>query len=280
VYHIVSEDEVGTSKNFTDNVSRALDRIHSGAYEKIVIARALDLGFDNPCQPLKILNRLRQDYSSCSAFSLQNEEGTSFIGATPERLVSAGEGRFETEALAGSTGRSGSAAVDALLAREMLTSEKELREHRHVVTSIERRLNDLGLSVNTAENPGLLVLQNVQHLRTPISGHLPEQMHLLDLVEGLHPTPALGGTPREAALPDIREWEPFPRGLFGGLVGWIDCRGRGELAVGIRSAMVRGSKARLYAGAGIVEGSNPEQEFRETSLKMEALLSCIRGITS
>ena len=161
----------------------------------------------------------------------------------------------------------------------MLSSEKELREHRHVVTSIERRLKDLGLPVDTGENPGLLVLQNVQHLRTPITGTLPGGTHLLDLAEVLHPTPALGGSPREAALPDIREWEPFPRGLFGGLVGWIDCRGHGELAVGIRSATVKDSQARLYAGAGIVEGSNPEREFKETSLKMEALLSCIRGIT-
>jgi menaquinone-specific isochorismate synthase len=277
VYHILEEKEVGAGGAFVGNVEKALDRIGEGAYDKIVLSRAVDLVFDNSCQPLRILNRLRQDYPVCNIFSLQHENGASFIGATPERLVAVTEGRFTTEAIAGSAARDPDAGVDARLARELLASEKDLREHQHVVESIRRRLADLGLEAWVGDHPGLLVLPNVQHLRTPIEGDMPDSMHILDLAESLHPTPAVGGTPREDALPDIAAWEPFSRGLFAGLTGWFDTRGNGEFAVGIRSALTRGSSARLYAGAGIVSGSQPEAELKETSLKMEALLRCIRG---
>lgn len=277
VYHILEEREVGPPDSFPGNVARALEAIDGGRYNKIVLSRALDLLFDNSCQPLKILNRLRRDYPRCSSFSLQNECGTSFIGATPERLVSVDGGRYATEAIAGSAGRHSSATEDARLARDLLASEKDLREHRHVVDSIRRRLESLGLEARIAREPGLLVLPNVQHLRTPIDGELKDGVHILDLAEALHPTPAVGGSPREAALKDIAAWEPFPRGMFAGLTGWFDTRGNGEFAVGIRSALVRDSRARLFAGAGIVKGSVPDMEFRETSIKMEALLRCIRG---
>jgi menaquinone-specific isochorismate synthase len=277
VYSILEEREVGPEDAFRRNVSKALESIRKGAYDKIVLSRALDLVFDNSCRPLKILNRLRADYPTCTSFSLQNESGTSFIGATPERLVSVQDGAYTTEAIAGSAGRDAAAGEDARLARELLSSEKDLREHRHVVESIRRRLESLGLEAEVAPGPALLVLPNVQHLRTPIEGRLKTGVHLLDLVEALHPTPAVGGTPREAALKDIQAWEPFSRGLFAGVTGWFDVYGNGDFAVGIRSALIRDSRARLFAGAGIVDGSDPDLEYRETSLKMEALLRCIRG---
>ncbi len=277
VYHILGEQEVGGEGAFAANVQAGLERIRSGAYQKIVLSRAVDLVFDNSCQPLKILNRLRQDYNRCNCFSLQNEHGASFIGATPERLIAVRDGRFATEAIAGSVGRDPDAGLDARLARELLSSEKDLREHRHVVESILRRLAEVGIEVTVDQSPDLLVLPNVQHLRTPIGGLMPEGVHILDLAESLHPTPAVGGTPREPALEDIQRMEPFRRGLFAGLTGWFDTRGNGEFAVGIRSALTQGHQARLYAGAGIVEGSVPELELRETSIKMEALLRTIRG---
>lgn len=277
VYHILREAETGPEGSFAENVGRALAAIRDGRYRKIVLSRAVDLAFDNSCRPLRILNRLRGEYPKCSVFSLQNDEGTSFIGATPERLVSVEDGRFTTEAIAGSAARDSSAAEDARLARGLLTSDKDLREHRHVVESIRRRLASVGLGAVIPETPGLLVLPNVQHLQTPVEGRVSGGVHLLDIAAALHPTPAVGGTPRDAALDDIRRWEPFGRGLFGGLTGWFDTRGNGEFAVGIRSALIRESRARLYAGAGIVEGSDPELEHRETSMKMAALLRCIRG---
>jgi len=277
VYHILKETEVGGNRSFVDNVGRALRAIGSHAYKKIVLSRALDLEFDNSCQPLRILNRLRADYPSCHCFSIQNTNSTSFIGATPERLVGVRKGRYRTEAIAGSAGRDTDAAGDARLARELLCSEKDLREHRHVVDSICRRLESLGIAPPATDEPGLLVLPNVQHLRTPIEGSLSGERHILDLAEVLHPTPAVGGTPRGPALADISSWEPFSRGLFAGLTGWFDARGNGDFTVAIRSALVRGTRARLFAGAGIVEGSDPSAELRETTMKMQALLRCIRG---
>ncbi len=277
VYHILEEREVGSEGAFSGNVERALEKIENGDYAKIVLSRAVDLVFDNPCQPLRILNRLREDYPSCNAFSLQRETGTSFIGATPERLVSVRDGRVYTEAIAGSCGRDPRAVDDARLAGELLASEKDRREHGHVVESIRRHLQELGIETAPPGDPGLLVLSNVQHLQTPIEGDLPKGIHILDIVEALHPTPAVGGSPRDRAIPDIVDWEPFHRGLFAGVTGWFDTRGNGEFAVGIRSALARGNEARLYAGAGIVAGSAAQHEHRETSIKMQALLNCIRG---
>jgi menaquinone-specific isochorismate synthase len=120
-------------------------------------------------------------------------------------------------------------------------------------------------------------LANVQHLHTPMRGPLPEGVRLLDLVAVLHPTPAVGGTPREAAVAAIRGLEGFPRGLYAGALGWMNARGGGEFFVGLRSALVEGEGARVYAGAGIVAGSEPEREFAETELKFQALLAALRG---
>jgi menaquinone-specific isochorismate synthase len=279
VYRITAEREVGPPGSYAENVSTALRRIDEGKYGKIVLARAVDLVFDNPCYPIRILHRLRREYARCSAFSLQNDDGCSFIGATPERLVSVREGHYFTEAIAGSAPRGASASEDARLADALLRSDKDLREHRLVSESIERRLAGIGLYPEFTDRPGLLSLPNVQHLRTPITGQLGPGLHLLDLAETLHPTPAVGGSPREAALPDIAALEPFSRGLFAGLLGWFDLSGNGEFSVGIRSARVQGRSARVYAGAGILNGSDPELEYQETSLKMQALLASIRGAT-
>jgi menaquinone-specific isochorismate synthase len=276
-YRILEEKEVGESGVFEENVAAALKSIEQGRYEKIVMARAMDLVFDHSCQPLRILDRLRTSYPSCHIFSLQNEHGISFIGATPERLLTVADGRFKTEALAGSAPRGKDAQEDAALARALLGSEKDLREHRHVLESIERRLQSVGLTLEKAPPPRLLSLPNVHHLQTPLEGALSCGQHVLDVAVALHPTPAVGGSPREPALEDIRQREPFERGWFAGINGWFDFRGNGEFVVGIRSAMVQGCNARLFAGAGIVRGSVPEREREETSFKMAALLQAIRG---
>lgn len=276
-YRIVSEQEVGLAGSFEVNVERALAAIEAGRYEKVVLARAMDLEFDNSCQPLRVLDRLRGSYPSCHVFSLQNETGCSLIGATPERLLTVSKGRFETEAIAGSAPRGAGAGEDAALARALLGSEKDQREHAHVVASIRRRLLSQGLETNEPGPARLLSLPNVHHLQTPLEGHMQPGQHVLDVACCLHPTPAVGGTPREPALEDIRAWEPFERGLFAGINGWFDFRGSGEFVVGIRSAQIREHRARLFAGAGIVRGSVAEREFRETAIKMAALLEAIRG---
>lgn len=258
-------------------VARGLERIGAGEFEKIVLARAIDLEADRPLHPLTVLNGLRQRFPDCYAFSAAGGAGASFIGAAPERLVRVSQGVVETEALAGSARRGASASEDAALAAGLQRSEKDLREHRHVIDSIFRRVEPLGVRLEFPDTPGLRKLANVQHLHTPMRAPLPEGVRLLDLVAALHPTPAVGGSPRAAAVAAIRGLEGFPRGLYAGALGWINARGGGEFFVGLRSALVEGAKARIYAGAGIVAGSEPDREFAETELKFQALLAAIRG---
>jgi menaquinone-specific isochorismate synthase len=256
-------------------VARAIARIAAGEFRKIVLARAQDLEADQPLHPLQMLNGLRQRFPDCYAFSFANGRGQSFIGASPERLVRASKGVLETEALAGSIRRGAGASEDAALAAALLASEKDLREHRDVLDDIVARLTPLGLALEYAAKPQLRRLANVQHLDTPVRAVLPEAVRLLDVLAALHPTPAVGGSPREAAVARIRELEGFPRGLYAGALGWLNARGGGEFFVGIRSALVDGAKARVYAGAGIVAGSAPEKEFAETELKFKAMLDAV-----
>jgi menaquinone-specific isochorismate synthase len=269
-----SQSEAG---DYRAAVARALKRISAGEFQKIVLARAIDLMANRELHPLEVLNGLRERFPDCYAFSAATGAGPSFIGASPERLVRVSQGVTETEALAGSARRGAGASEDAALAAGLLRSEKDLREHRHVIDSITRRLEPLGVKLEHAPTPALRKLANVQHLHTPMRGKLPEGVRLLDLVSVLHPTPAVGGTPREAAVAAIRGLEGFPRGLYAGALGWINARGGGEFFVGLRSALVEGPKARVYAGAGIVAGSEPEREFVETELKFQALLAALRG---
>ena len=256
-------------------VGRGLERIAAGEFRKIVLARAIELRAGVPLHPLRILNGLRQRFPDCYSFSCANGRGQSFIGASPERLVRASKGVLETEALAGSMRRGATASEDATLAAALLSSEKDLREQREVLDDIVARLLPLGLALDVPAKPDVRRLANVQHLCTPVRAALPESVRLLDVLAALHPTPAVGGSPRDPAVACIRELESFPRGLYAGTLGWLNARGGGEFFVGIRSALVDGACARVYAGAGIVAGSTPEKEFAETELKFGAMLDAL-----
>ena len=258
-------------------VAKAVARIEAGEFTKIVLARAQEFASDQPLHPLRVLNGLRQRFPDCYAFSLANGRGQSFIGASPERLVRVSKGVLETEALAGSIRRGAGASEDAALAGTLLRSEKDRREHQHVLAAITARLEHLGLAPEYAAEPGLRRLANVQHLHTPIRAALPENVRLLAVLAALHPTPAVGGAPLAAAVAAIRGLENFPRGLYAGAIGWSNARGGGEFFVGLRSALVDGGMARVYAGAGIVAGSTPEKEFAETELKFKAMLEALRN---
>ncbi len=270
----LAQREVG---DYRTVVAQAIGRIEAGEFQKIVLARAIDLTASAPLHPLRVLNGLRERFPDCHAFSAANGRGHSFIGASPERLVRVSKGVLETEALAGSARRGLGASEDAALAAELLRNEKNLREQRHVLDSIVRRLSPLGLKLEYPETPALRRLANVQHLHTPVRAVLPDGVRLLDALARLHPTPAVGGTPRVAAVPAIRALEGFSRGLYAGALGWINARDGGEFFVGIRSALVEGAHARVYAGAGIVAGSEPEKEFAETELKFRAMQDALLG---
>jgi menaquinone-specific isochorismate synthase len=267
----LSVDEVGGRMAYESAVSRAVARIGRGEFEKVVLARAKDVRSAAPFHPLRILNGLRQRFPDCASFSVANGRGQSFIGASPELLLQV-EGRAaRTEALAGSTARGATASEDAALGHRLLHSEKDLREQRLVLDGIVQALAPLGLDLKYSARPLLRRYSNVQHLHTTIETRLPKGLRMLDLLDRLHPTPAVGGSPRATAVPAIAGLEAFPRGLYGGALGWLDARGGGEFVVGLRSALVDGSRARMYAGAGIVAGSSPQTEFTETELKFRAM---------
>ena len=178
---------------------------------------------------------------------------------------------------AGSARRGATEEEDRRLGEVLRADPKELHEHAVVVQALREGLEPLCSRLDIPEAPDLLCLPNVQHLHTPIEGLLNADRGVLELVERLHPTPAAGGLPRDAALPLIRQWEPFDRGWYAGPVGWVDGRGDGDFAVAIRSALIRRQEAFLYAGCGIVAGSDPEREYAESCLKLRPMLWALNG---
>lgn len=264
---------VSQSNHYQKSVRSALKLIQSKRFNKIVLADALDVVSPLPFQIVQSLKNLRSRYSNCYVFSSSNGSAT-FIGASPERLVSIRNGRLLTEALAGSAPRGKTRAEDARFAATLLNSAKLKHEHQVVVDSIAQHLKNLGLTPQFSP-PRLLQLANIQHLQTPIRAIVTPDIHLLDAVAELHPTPAVAGAPRQSACEEIRRFEPFERSLYAAPIGWIDSSGNGEFAVGIRSAILQGNRARLFAGAGIVDGSNPDHEFAEVHLKLQALLTAL-----
>jgi menaquinone-specific isochorismate synthase len=256
---------------YCEGVQEALRNIGEGVCAKVVLARRQLVESPEPLHPLHTLARLRDRFPSCCAFSFSDTHGTSFIGASPERLVRVADGVVQTEAVAGTTTRGASPARDAELASALMGNDKQMREHRAVAETIAGQLCALGLEAGPMPRARLLRLPNAQHIRTPFSAPLRKGLHLFDIAAALHPTPATAGLPREEALALIDRIEGEPRGLFAGLVGWCDAFGAGELIVCLRSGLIRGCEASLFAGAGIVAGSVAEDEAAETGVKMSAL---------
>ncbi len=200
-------------------VSKALELLEGGTFAKIVLARKVTLEADHPPSAFALAHRLRERFPDCHAFCLADHRPGILVGATPERLLRISGGFLETEALAGTAARGDTAGSDAKLGQALLGGEKEGREHRVVVDSILRRLRDLGLEDCEEGRSRLLRLSNLQHVRTPIRGRMPANLHPLDVLATLHPTPAMGGSPRQDALPHLREIEGFPEGKFAGRHG-------------------------------------------------------------
>ena len=255
-------------------MAEMVGEIRSGTVEKVVLARAVRAVADGELQPESALARLRSDYPGCVVCAVTRDERC-FLGATPERLVTLREGTVRATCLAGSRPRSADADEDARLAWELLSNGKDLWEHEIVVRALTEALRDLCGDVTLPESPSLLRLRNVQHLYTPVIAPARVGQTVLDFVARLHPTPAVGGTPRAEALDLIRRREGIDRGWYAGPVGWMDRWGEGEFVVAIRSALLHGDAATLYAGCGIVGESDPESEYAESTLKLQPVLSAL-----
>lgn len=258
-------------------VSSANDAPSNRQLSKIVIARRRTFKSSAPFHVPVILASLDARFSNCYVFADRPQpEAPVFLGASPERLLTSFNGVLATEALAGSTSRGRTPDEDAQLGEALLASEKDLREHNHVKEYVRRHLSEVCEDVVFGQL-GIKKLANVQHLHTPVSARLKPGKSLLEAAEPLHPTSAVGGEPRDMAMQLIRQIEGFDRGFYAGLIGWITPADTqdGELCVAIRSAVIAGDEAKLFAGAGIVEGSDSELEDRETQIKMQAILEAL-----
>jgi isochorismate synthase len=221
-----------------------------------------------------MLGRLRRDYPNCFSFLIDPGQSQVFLGATPERLLKTQNGTFHLDALAGTVPRGSGAEADQALGQTLLSSPKERQEHAIVVDDIVELLSPFG-EVSFPDEPELKALANVWHLFTPITLRPDKPVSLLTLVKRLHPTSAVGGMPREAAFALIHRMEDFDRGWYGSPVGWLNGRGHGEFAVALRTGTIAGNRVRLFAGGGIVAESDPEQEYEETQVKFQPLLSAL-----
>lgn len=268
------ENNLDAAVRFKSAVASTLKSIKKAEFSKLVIAHALDIFSTTPFNLVQSLDNLRQRHPDCYIFSTSNGNGQTFIGASPERLIGIQNQYLVTDALAGSAPRGRTALEDASFASRLLNSQKERREHRAVTEFVMQRLRQLGLTPRRSPRQ-VLQLSNIQHLWTPIYAQLPNEINPLDIVAGLHPTPAVAGVPAKTACEQIRRYEAFERGLYAAPLGWIDYQGNSHFIVGIRSALVEGDRARLYAGAGIVAGSDPDKEYAEVQLKLQSLLKAL-----
>ena len=248
--------------------------IRSGRLEKVVLARSVRARLRRGVSTDASSMLSWSPYPECYTF-LVRLQGQAFVGATPERLVALRGLDVDTMSLAGSTARSADPHEDAKLGQALLSDPKNLWEHQIVVDSIRDGLSDLCAHLEIADAPTLLKVRNVQHLWTPVTGRLESTRSVLDLVERLHPTPAVGGYPTQDALKLIREIEGIDRGWYAGPIGWMDRHSDGEFAVAIRSALLGDEDALLFAGCGIVGDSDPEAEYDESSLKLRPMIQAL-----
>ncbi len=258
-------------------VEKAIQRIKSGDLDKVVLARAIEISASGEMRIPDVLARLGARYPDCFRFLYEPVPGHAFMGATPELLAEVEGKQLQTHALAGSIQRGRTWQEDQALGESLMNSRKDRHEHELVVQALRANLRSLTSELTMPAEPQLMQLNNIQHLMTPVQARLLNGSGILRVVRVLHPTPALAGLPRPAALSFIRKAEPQPRGWYGGPLGWLGPDRTGQLAVGIRSAVLQPSGARLYAGAGIVADSDPQKEWIETEIKFRPLLEALGG---
>jgi isochorismate synthase len=271
---------------------RAIGReIAAGRLAKVVLARSLSVDHDDAIDVPAFLARLRSLYPSCTLIAVGRGHD-SFVAATPERLIRVAGLEVGTAALAGSAPRGRFPEEDRTLGDALLASAKEREEHAHVVAALRAVLAGCCEELDAPTEPRLRRLHGIQHLETPIRGRLAPRGEgapdVLELVASLHPTPAVGGVPAAPAGDWLRRFEGLDRGWYAAPVGWLDGEGGGDFSVALRSALIRNglrpsgesgaSRSLLFAGAGIVAGSEPDRELVETRIKLRALLAPLTEI--
>jgi isochorismate synthase len=271
---LATVEEQPSKEAFRRLVGMFSGAVGRGRIDKVVLARRVSLRSPVELDVANALRRLAASAPESTTYAFRRD-GRTFLGATPEQLVRT-EGRtFHTVAVAGTIRRGSDAAEDEALGRALLASEKDREEHAIVVSSIRDLLAPVADRLTIAPHPGVMTLRYVQHLVTEISGTVQDAHGLLALGARLHPTPAVGGEPRDVALAMIDEHEGFDRGWYASPVGWLGADGDGELCVALRCGIVDRTRATLFAGCGIVADSDPDLEWEESRIKLRAVVSAL-----
>ena len=254
-------------------VSTAVDRIQSGKLDKVVLARDFTGHSDKDIEPRTILKKLAAEYPSTWNFSVAG-----LVGATPELLLRLSRKMVTSRVLAGTISKTGNDERDLALAASLARSSKDLEEHLYAVKSVADALEPFCTSTNVPDAPYVLHLANVMHLATDVTGAIAEKLAHVDaftILEQLHPSAAVCGTPREQAGQLITEIESMSRGRYAGPVGWIDAAGDGELGIALRCGQIDGDSIRIFAGCGMVAGSDPDKELAESVAKLVPMRSAL-----
>jgi isochorismate synthase len=272
--HPTAHPEIRSARSpreFEAAVEGATSRIAGGKISKVVLAREVIVSAAAAHDPAAVFGAMREQFPACFCFCCGTPEAA-FIGASPELLVRRSGAGVSTVALAGSTRRSSDPAVDDHLGEQLLRSDKDRREQRIVAERIVRALRPHAIWVEAGSEPEIVKVANIQHLATPVIAQLAEPHSAIELAGILHPTPAVGGEPWPAAADAIADLEGMDRGWYAAPVGWMDATEDGEFCVALRSALLRDREAHLFAGVGVVAGSDPAAELAETEVKLGALL--------
>ena len=271
---ILHRRDIPDRAEWQSSLDTALEEMGDGKYEKVVLARKATLTFNDPVDPVAYLLRLRRMTEETFNFYFQADEGHAFLGATPERLFRRQGRTLHTEAIAGTRPRGLTTRDDERYARALLNSEKEVREHSIVVDMIQNVLEKYCHNLVMDEKVQITRLSHVQHLCKHFKAELDPETSDADLIEALHPTPAMGGVPTDIALEAIDDLEPFNRGWYAAPIGFVG-HDHTEFVVGIRSALVEQERVSLYSGAGIVLGSDPAEEWQEIEDKISKFLKAL-----
>ncbi|MBO0132027.1 isochorismate synthase [Agrobacterium burrii] len=268
------------SPAYRQKVTEALTRIESGDLDKVVLARSVTVEFDAPIDIGEVYARLCARNGSAYVYRVDlpdNVEGAPsvLLGASPELVLSSEKGKIRSTPLAGSIPRAADPLIDQKVARDLLKSKKDLAEHSLVVQAVGETFRQFADKVEVPSQPQLVQTPVIWHLGTYITGVLRENVSPIALAYALHPTPAVGGWPREAAQKTITELEGFDRGFYAGLIGWMDDEGNGEWVLTLRCGIISGKTATVFAGAGIVAGSDPEKEHTETGTKLQTFINAL-----
>ncbi|MCK5000306.1 MAG: isochorismate synthase, partial [Anaerohalosphaera sp.] len=266
---VLSRTDLPDRGQWVDTVVRVLSDIEKGKLAKLVLARRTALEMSKAVSPFALLSGIKNGGSGTYDFCFQVDGANAFVGASPERLFTIQGSTVYSEALAGTR-----STASSKIAGNLLDSDKEIAEHNFVVDDVAGALKSLCDNVETIADKQIVTLPNLEHISSAFKGRLRENISIGDIIRSIHPTSAVNGSPRELAMQEIERLEPFGRGLYAGPVGWIgeDCA---DFAVAIRSAVVAGDVISLYAGAGIVESSDPSLEWEETETKISRFLQAV-----